>query len=199
MPPEPNDVRVLIPRVRRAIDGPAASGSASLSATLDDEGIKNLVADSIASILFFTNGAFPHTLDVEATDAVYGSPTEWSVNPALTEPETAVVAAQAALDYFFVYLKELKTSETIRDEGQEWTYSLSSTLVRDQMSYLRALRDKALETLVAQVPALDGFVNFVASRDALTARLIEPYLASQGGLPILTTGLEGIGGIEAIR
>jgi hypothetical protein len=181
MPPEPNDVVVLIPRVRRAIDGPAASSATAPSSSYSDEELKALIADAIGEIIFFTNGAFPHTLNVESRDDTYGAPEEWSVDPVLSEAEAAVVAAQAALNSFFFNLKELKTQETIGDEGQTWSYSISATLVRDQMEYLRAMRDKALEQIAAQDVALDAYVSYVHARDAIASVYVEPWIYSSLG------------------
>lgn len=178
---EPNDVRVLIPRVRRAIDGPTASGSAATSATLDDEQVKALVADAIASVIFYTGGDFNHSLDVVARDEAYNAASEWAINPPLNEAEATVIAAQAALDYFFWSLREVKTQERIADEGQEWSYTLSATLLRDQMEHLRKLRDQALEQLAASnaIP-VEGYVSFIAVRDREASALIEPWVS---GLP----------------
>jgi len=176
---EPNDVRVLIPRVRRAIDGPMASGATAPTATLDDEQLKAYVADAIANVIFYSGGAFAHTLDVSQRDAIYGAPTEWTVNPPLDEAETTLVAAQAALDYFFWSLKSLKTQETIRDEGSEWSYTLSATLMRDQMNLLRAMRDKALETLEARTAVLETYGSFIAIRDADVSGLIEAWVTAE--------------------
>jgi hypothetical protein len=184
--PEPNDVKVLIPRVRRAIDGPAATSAQAPSNTYSDDELKGLIADAIGEIIFFTGGLFPHTLDVTARDDTYGAPDEWAVNPPLSEAEASVVAAQAALNTYFFGLQKLKTQETISDEGQTWSYSISATVVRDQMQYLIALRDKALEQITAeQSAALDSYVSFVHERDILASAYVEPWV--EGG---------GYGGLE---
>lgn len=178
---EINDVRVLIPRVRRALDGPAASSSAAPSSSYDDEALKTLVADAIGEVIFFTGGVFPHKLNVAARDDVYGAPTEWTIDPPLSEAEAGVIAAQAALNTYFFSLRDLKTSETIQDEGQQWSYSLSATLIRDQMQYLMALRDKALEQIKAeQSAALDTYISFIHERDVLASTYVEPWVAQIG-------------------
>lgn len=175
---EINDVRVLIPRVRRALDGPTASSSAAPSNTYDDEAIKALVADAIGEVIFFTGGSFKHTLDVAQRDDVYSSPTEWTVNPPLSEAEASVIAAQAAINTYFFSLRELKTQETIKDEGQEWSYTVSATLVRDQMAYLMKIRDAALEQIQAdQSYALDQYVSFVHERDRWASYYVEPWVS----------------------
>lgn len=173
---EENDVRVLIPRVRRAIDGPEATSSAALSTTLDDNEVKAVVADAIAAIIFYTQGQFGHTLDVAHRDDAYGAPDEWTVNPPLSEAESTLIAVQAALDSYFYQLRDLKTSETIKDEGQEWTWSTSATVVKDRLAYLRDLRDKALELLAAQNVPLDSYSSFIEVRDCWASAYVERWL-----------------------
>lgn len=190
---ELNDVKVLIPRVRRALDGPAATAPDAPSNTYTDEELKSLIADAIGEIIFFTGGAFPHTLNVADRDETYSSPTEWTVDPPLGEAQASVVAAQAALNTFFFSLRDLKMSETISDEGQSWDYTLSATLVRDQMQYLIALRDRALEQIKAeQAVYLDAYVSYVHERDILASAYVEPFITggNPGYLAFEGTGLE---------
>lgn len=184
MAPEVNDVRVLIPRVRRALEGPLASGATS---TLDDEQVKALVADAIAEVIFFTGGAFSHTLDVTVRDDSYGAPEEWAVNPPLSEAEASVIAAQAAINYFFFGLRDVKTQETIRDEGAEWSYTISATLLRDHLSYLMKLRDQALQQVQAeQSVSLDAYVSLIESRDSIASAYMEPWVhGSFGGQELM--------------
>lgn len=186
------DVRVLIPRVRRAIDGPAATGSAAVSTTLDDDQITGLIADAIAEVIFYTAGSWGYTLGVTTRDPVYGAPTAWTIDPELNDAEATVVTAQAALDYYFVGLAEAKTSETIRDEGQEWSWSTSAAAVAERIKELRAARDRALDIIQAATPVAAAFVSFLAERDGYTAALVEPYIG--GAL----ASREGIWGAESV-
>jgi hypothetical protein len=179
--PDPNDVAVLIPRVRRAIDGPMATAENSPSTTYSDAELKGVIADAIGEILFYTGGLFPHELNVASRDATYGAPESWTVDPPLTEPESAVVAAQAAINAYFFNLKELKTQETIGDEGQTWSYSISATLVRDQLQYLIRLRDQALAQL-EEGSALEVYSSFVHTRDVIASAYVEPWI-EPGGYP----------------
>lgn len=173
MAPDVNDITVLIPRVRRAIEGPMASGADSLS---DDE-LLTVVADAIANVIFYAEGAFQHSLDVVDRDEQYNAPISWTVNPPLDEAEASVIAAQAALDYYFFSLRNLKTQETIKDEGSEWSYSLSATLLRDQIALLRAMRDRAIEALEAEADiGTTAYFSFIQVRDSTTSALIEDYL-----------------------
>lgn len=186
------DVRVLIPRVRRAIDGPAATGSAAPSTSLDDEQITGLIADAIAEVIFYTSGNWGYSLGVTTRDPVYGAPTGWTIDPELDDPAATVVTAQAALDYYFVGLSTAKTSETIRDEGQEWSWSTSSAAVAERIRELRAQRDRALDIIQAATPVAAAFVSFLAERDRFTAALVEPPYGSA-----LATR-EGIWGVESV-
>jgi len=170
--PDPANVAALIPRVRRALEGPAGSN------VLTDDQLKETIADAVADVILYTGGVFGHQLVVESRDDTYGAPNDWTIDPPLDESEATVIAAQAALNYYFFALRDLKVSETISDEGQSWSYDLSATLLRDQLALLRDARDKALEIVQASSPALDAFVSFIESRDIITSRIVEPYARS---------------------
>ncbi|MDP2622560.1 MAG: hypothetical protein Q8Q29_02040 [Actinomycetota bacterium] len=175
------DSRVLIPRVRRTLEGPLGTGSANAAASdLTDDQVNAIIADSVANVILYTGGLFGHQLQVEARDDVYQSPIAWLVDPALTEDEASVIVAQAALDYFFNDLKALKVGETIRDEAVEWTYQLSANALLEYLKNLRKLRDDAIERIMDSEAPADGWVNFLAVRDGTTTALIEPW-ASPGG------------------
>lgn len=175
--PDPglNDIRALIPRVRRALDGPSASGPEAPSATLTDDQLTALIADAIATVIFYTGGLFGHELNVTERDVTYGAPTEWTVDPPLSEAEATVIVAQAALDHFFSYVATLKVSETITDEGQEWSYSISSTLLAERIKQLTRARDVALDQVAAAHPVPTAFISFLHERDRRTAELVEPF------------------------
>lgn len=133
-----------------------------------------MAADAIAEIIFYSEGAFAHELVVSARDEQYEAPTDWAIDPALTEPEITVVTAQAALNYFFHTLTGLKTTETIRDEGQEWSYSIAANAVTERLKELRAARDRALDVVLGGNPAPVMFISLLEERDRLTSRLVEP-------------------------
>jgi hypothetical protein len=171
-----SDVRVLVPRIRRAVEGAGAPPS------LGDDALKDLAADAIASVILYTGSAFGKQLLVTERDES-GAPVEYATSEELTLPETAVIAAQAALDFFFFDFAGKKVSERIGDEAQTWEYTLSANLLVQQLRQLREERDKALGAL-AGVP-LDGYESFLAVRDLEVARLVEPWV--NGG---------GVGGLE---
>lgn len=180
---ELTDTRVLIPRVRRALEGPdSVSGSAAVAAggLLDDQ-VNALIADAIANIILYSGGLFGHTLEVEERDDEYMAPIAWSVDPELSEAEGGVIVAQAALDYYFDFARGMKVSQRIADEGQEWEYSFSPQLLTEQLKFLIGERDKALELLASENSGLENWTNFIAVRDLQTSQMIEPWLYGGAG------------------
>jgi hypothetical protein len=134
------DTRVLIPRVRRAVEGIGAPEKFS------DDDINFLIADSIADVILYTGGMFGKELLVTERDATTATRRrEYATSDELTPPEESMIAAQAALTAVYQQLSDLKVQETIRDEGQEWSYALSATLMRDRIKQLQDERDKALD------------------------------------------------------
>jgi hypothetical protein len=164
------DVTVLVPRVRRAVEGVGAP------AVLSDDALKDLVADAIAEVILYTGSVFGKQLVVTHVDGTTGAPDQYATSDALTLEEAAVIAAQAALDYFFHQFANLKISETISDESTSWDYQLSATLLRDQLQLLISQRDKALEAIEAAGFAFDKYESFLAVRDRHTAQLVEPWV-----------------------
>lgn len=164
------DVRELVPRVRRALEGPVP-----LNDGLSDEQVEAVAADAIADLILLTAGEWGHTLDVTETDA-QGAPLHFEVNPGLSLPESSLVAAQAALTHLFHELRETNVSETMRNEGQEWSYQKSATLLRDYLKVLAEQRDKALEALSAANPVMVRVSSILAVRDRVASAAIEPWL-----------------------
>lgn len=179
------DTRVLIPRLRRAIDGPEATSSASVAATLSDEQLNAIGADAIASVIYYSGSLFGCKLEVAERDPMYMAPTAWRTDPALTEEKIVAVVSQAALDYFYMRLStgdSAKTSEVIADEATRWEWSISATAVAERLKQLRADRDAALQMLAEEGEVTDtSWTSFIAVRDGLTSRLIEPWIAGAGG------------------
>jgi hypothetical protein len=169
--PDPSDVRVLVPRVRRAVEGAGAP------AVLTDDALKDVTADALAEVILYTGSVFGKQLLVTATDSATGAPTEYATSEPLTLGEAAVVSTQAALDYFFHRFANLKVSERIADEAQTWEYALSPTLLRDELAHLISERDKALQALEGAGGAIfEVYESFLAVRDARVSQLIEPWV-----------------------
>jgi hypothetical protein len=167
------DVRVMTGRVRRAVEG------VGTPEVLTDDEIKDLIADALADIVLYSGAdVFGKTLIVTSR-GVNGEPEEYATSDELTLAEQSVVAAQAALTHFFYTFVNLKVQEKIADEGQSWEYTLSATLLRDQLAFLVANRDRALEQVTAAGtwPA-EGYESFLAVRDQYTSRLVEPWVHS---------------------
>jgi hypothetical protein len=163
----PENIRVLVPRIRRAVEG--VGGDAFLS----DDQMRDIVADAIADIILFTGGVFGKDLLVVARDSNTNVPTEFATSEPLTLPEGSLIAAQAALTAVYTQLHNTKTSETIRDEGQEWSYTLSASLLRDRVNQLVKERDRALDALAGSLTSV-GFVDLWSERD----RRLDHYIAS---------------------
>lgn len=182
------DIRVMIPRVRRALDGPEATGSAAVSAKLSDDQVTAVIADAIANVIFYSSGSFGRQLEVLERDPNYLAPIAWRTSEALTEDEQSVIVAQAALDYFFHGLTTLKTSETQKEADREWSWGTSASAIAERVKDLRAQRDRAIELLTTQNVIAEAWVNTLEVRDRYTDMLIEPFLTSMG----YSTGLGGL-------
>lgn len=170
------NVEVLIPRTRRAIDGPMATGSGSVTSTLADPEVALLIADAIADVIFYAGGVWGYALSGSGTDT-YGAPTTFVVTPDLPLEHQTVVIAQAALNHFFHAMKDAKVGETIANEAQSWAWQKSATLLNEYFKMLREQRDRALELAIAAGGGgLEAYVSFIAVRDAATSAIIEPYV-----------------------
>ena len=166
-------IAVMVPRVRRSVEGPIPIADAMTDAQMLD-----VVADAIADVILYTGSVFGKQLVV--TDTENEIPVAYATSDALTLPEQGVVAAQAALNIVYFKLVALKTSERIADEAQTWEYTVSATTLRDLLKALTEARDKALETL-SNRGSLVAYESFVAVRDIQTSRIVEPWVTAAGG------------------
>lgn len=167
------DVRLLIPRVRRAIDGPTADSESATSATLTDAQVKDVIADAAANVIFYSNGSWPFQLLV--TEYESEIPTEYEITPDPDLPDQTLLVAQAALDYFFHEFRDKKIQETIVNEARTWEYQLSANLLLEQFRFLQRMRDQAIEQ-IGNDDAFTTYVSFIQVRDAATSMIIEPYV-----------------------
>lgn len=165
------DVRELVPRVRRALEGPVP-----VAGGLTDAQVEAAAADAIADLLLLTAGEWEHTLDISERDPATNAPLHYTVSPELELHEASLVAAQAALTFIFTTLKDVKISETIRNEGQEWSYQQSANLFRDWLKMLRDQRDQALTALERSNPIMVRVGSILAVRDQLASAVLEPWL-----------------------
>lgn len=134
-----------------------------------------MIADAIANVILYSGGLFGHELIVTEVDDTTGYPEEYGTDVALTLPEQSIIAAQAALDFFFLDLANTKTSEKISDEAQTWEYTTSAQGLRDRIKLLVEQRDRALELLKSKHP-LEVYESFIAVRDRHVSQLIEPWV-----------------------
>lgn len=169
------NIRVLVPRVRRAVEGPLAPAADALS----DDAVKDIVADALSEIILYTGSAFGKTLLVTAKDDDTQAPTEYATSDELTLPESSVVAAQAAVNFFFYKLVAAKHSERIRNEGGEWEWSTSANVLRDGLKALTDARDRAIQALEGRGNFV-AYESFLAVRDSEVSHLIEPWVDSPG-------------------
>jgi hypothetical protein len=167
----PQDVAQLVPRVRRALEGPLPVDS-----TLTDEQVTAVAADAVADLILLTQGEWPYTLSVANRDG-NGYPDKWEVSPELSPDNEGLVAWQAAITAIGTVMRDMKVSETVRNEAQEWSYQRSATVMRDWLKTLVEQRDAALKRLEAANPVYARVASLLATRDAQTAALIEPWVA----------------------
>ena len=165
------DIAEIVPRVRRALEGPIPVNPA-----LTDEAVEAVAADAVADLILFTNGRWGHQLVVTDRDDTTNIPTEWGVDPGLTPADESLVAYQAALTNVGVLLKDMKVSERIKNESQEWEWQLSASGVRDWLKALIDLRDTALESVFAGNPVLPRVASILHARDPVGAALVERFV-----------------------
>lgn len=185
--PDLTDLRVLVPRARRKVEGPWGNpaGRAELTATQ----VYEMVADACGEIVMLSGSFFHHTLKVKARDPLGGFPTEWQTDTELTEWEAAVICAQVALNYYYFLLRDMKISETIQNEGTQWTYDLSANVLRTYLEEIKEERDAAIDGLRINIPVLDRWASNIRVRDQATVTALEWWDTNSPGLS--GTGLPG--------
>lgn len=184
--PDLTDLRVLVPAARRAMEGPY--GPPAGKPALSTEQVYQIVADACANVILYAGSLFGHELKVKKRDPLAGFPTEWQTSEELSIWEGAVIVNQAALDYVFHLFRDFKTSETIQNEGTQWTYELSPGVIKNYLETLKDARDKAIAALRLHHPVLDQYASNIRIRDQATVAVIEwwdnvsPSITG-GGLP----------------
>lgn len=168
------NIRVLTPRVRRALEG------ASPEMVLTDDQIRDVIADACSDVILYTGSLFGGHLVVLETDPDTSYPAEYGTTQPLTLAQQSVIAAQAALTHFFFMFAGLKVQERIADEASSWEYQLSANLLVQQLKFLQGERDKALSALEDFDGTIERYASFLQERDHLTARRVEPWAEAQG-------------------
>lgn len=166
-----SDLAVLVPWARRACEGPF--GPPAGLGTLLDSQLYPMVADACAEIILFSGSLFGHTLVVAGRDPVAGYPIQWKTSEVLDQWEAAIVICQVALDYYFHVFRDMKTSETITNEGTEWSYTLSANVIRSYVQSLQDQRDLALAGLKKHHPVIDRYASNIRVRDQATVAMLE--------------------------
>jgi hypothetical protein len=185
-PPDLTDLYVLVPRARRKVEGPW--GNANKRPPLTDAELYAMIADACGDVVMLSGSFFHHELLVKERDPLGGYPTRWRTDTPLTEWETAIIAAQVALNYYFHVFNNMKISESIKNEGTEWTWSLSANLIRNYLNSLIDERDKAIAGLRINIPVLDRYASNIRVRDQATVAVLEWWAGYfdvnvPGGLP----------------
>jgi hypothetical protein len=124
------DVAELVPRVRRAIEGPTPD------ATVADSVFVPVAADAVGDLILVT------------------------------------------------WLRDMKVSERIQNESQQWEWTKSATALRDWLKLVQSQRDAALEALEQTYPVMVRVRSFLAVRDAQrwqVVQAVEPWLSGGTG------------------
>jgi hypothetical protein len=184
--PDLTDLRVLVPRARRKVEGPW--GNSNNRPPLSDTQVYEMVADACADLVMLSGSFFHQTLEVKARDPLGGFPTEWKTSTAMEEYEVSIVCAQLALNYYYFLFRNMKISESIKNEGTEWAYALSANVIKNYLESLKDERDKAIAGLRLNIPVLDRFASTILVRDRATVAVLEWWrgeydTVSGGGLP----------------
>lgn len=186
-PRAPTDLRVLVPRARRYCEGPY--GPPQKRPSLSERQLYEMVADACGDIILFTGNLFGHKLLVTQRDARAGFPTRWATDSVLEEWECALLTTQVALNYWFFVFRDLKMSQTIKNEGTEFAYTISVNITRDWVASLRAARDAAINGLMRHHPVIDRFTSNIRVRDQATVAVLEWW--DHNSRAIVGSGLPG--------
>jgi hypothetical protein len=179
------DLAVLVPWARRACEGPY--GPPTGRPELADDVLYPMVADACSEIILYSGSLFGHQLNVTARDPIAGYPTQWCTDQVLDQWESAVVICQLALDYWRFLYRDVKTSLSIANEGTEYSYTLSATVIGGYLKQLASDRDKAIAGLRAHNIVLDRYASNIRVRDQATVAMLEWWSTntfdSAGGIP----------------
>lgn len=184
--PDLTDLRVLVPRAARKMEGPWGNPNGRPPLTFTQ--VYEMIADACAEIKMLSGSFFHHTLKVKSRDPLVGFPTAWQTDTPLEEYESAIVCAQVALNYYYYLFRNMKISESVKNEGTEWTYSLSANVIRNYLESLVKERDDAVAGLRINIPVLDHFASNIRIRDQATVAVLEWWDINSpgitgGGLP----------------
>jgi hypothetical protein len=165
------DLLVLVPWAKRACEGPY--GPPPGQSTLTNDLLYPMVADACSEIILYSGSLFGHQLHVKSRDPTAGFPTGWRTDKVLNQWEGAVVICQVALDYLRFLYRDLKTTLSIKNEGTEYSYSMSPTIVAAWIKQLQSDRDKAIDGLRAHNVVLDQYASNIRVRDPATVAILE--------------------------
>ena len=170
-PTAPTDLRVLVPRVRRYCEGPY--GPPQGKPALSELQLYEMAADALSEIILYAGHQFPRRLIVTQRDARVGFPTGWATDKTLDEWESTLITTQAALNYYFFVFRDMRTSLSIKNEGTEYSYTLSANVLRDFIANLQSARDLGLKGMMKHNPVLDQVASNIRVRDQATVAILE--------------------------
>lgn len=184
--PDLTDLKVLVPRARRKVEGPW--GNPNGKPPLTESVLYNMIGDAVGEIIMLSGSFFHHELKVKQRDPLGGFPTDWQTDTPLTEWESAIICAQVALNYYQYLFRNMKVSESVKNEGTEWSFEISANAIRNYYESLVKERDRAIEGLRVNIPVLDRFASNIRVRDQATVAVLEWWAGAYdsnagGGLP----------------
>ena len=174
------DLKVILPRARRKVEGPW--GNPNGRSPIPDGELYNMIADAVGDTMMLAGSWWQNQILVKSRDALAGFPTAWTTENQLTEWETAVISAQVALNYYYFLFRDMQISQTIKNEGSEWSYTLSANVIRNYLESLRDERDKAIAGLRVNIPVLDRCASNIRVRDQATVAVLEWFDINSPGL-----------------
>ena len=178
--PDLHDLRVLLPKGRRKIEGPW--GNPNGRPEIPESYLYAMIADAAGEMLLLAGSWWRNELKVKSRDPLGGFPVEWKTLEPLSEWEASVICCQLALDYYTFLFRDLKTSQAIKNEGTEWTYTISANLLRNYMISLKEERDEAIAGLRRNTPVLDRMASNIRVRDQATVAVLEWWDYNSPGL-----------------
>jgi hypothetical protein len=165
------DLMVLVPWAKRACEGPY--GAPLGLGELQNAQLYPMVADACSEIILLSGSLFGHELSVKARDLTGGFPTAWRTDTVLNQWEGAVIITQVALDYLRFLYRDMKTSLSIANEGTEYSYTLSASVIAAYLKQLQSDRDRAIDGLRAHNVVLDRYASNIRVRDQATVAILE--------------------------
>lgn len=174
------DLMVIVPKARRKVEGPW--GNPNNRPRISTSVLYNMVADAAGDTMMLAGSWWHNKLLVKSRDPLGGFPVQWQTQNELTEWEASIICCQLALDYYTFLFRDLKTSETLKNEGTEWSYTISANVLRNYLIGMKEERDKAIAGLRVNIPVFDKMASNIRVRDQATIAVLEWWDINSPGL-----------------